>query len=80
VTDVGYEHLNRHDLRHTGLTWMTDAGVPVHVDGLGRVNRGSADRCCDARADSPIRSQPMLLWSVSVPSALGFGVLAHVTG
>ena len=21
----------RHDLRHTGLTWMADAGVPVHV-------------------------------------------------
>ncbi len=25
-----YEHLRRHDLRHTGLTWMADAGVPVH--------------------------------------------------
>jgi integrase len=22
---------DRHDLRHTGLTWMADAGVPVHV-------------------------------------------------
>ncbi|WP_425566891.1 tyrosine-type recombinase/integrase [Sphaerisporangium flaviroseum] len=21
----------RHDLRHTGLTWMADAGVPMHV-------------------------------------------------
>ncbi|MEU6160002.1 tyrosine-type recombinase/integrase [Streptomyces sp. NPDC047130] len=21
----------RHDLRHTGLTWFADAGVPVHV-------------------------------------------------
>jgi len=30
VTDLGYEHLRRHDLRHTGLTWMADAGVPVH--------------------------------------------------
>ena len=28
---LGYEHLVRHDLRHTGLTWMADAGVPVHV-------------------------------------------------
>ena len=28
---LGYEHLRRHDLRHTGLTWMADAGVPVHV-------------------------------------------------
>jgi site-specific recombinase XerC len=31
VTGLGYEHLRRHDLRHTGLTWMVDAGVPVHV-------------------------------------------------
>src|SRR5256714_11258073 len=31
VTAVGFEHLRRHDLRHTGLTWMADAGVPVHV-------------------------------------------------
>ena len=31
VTPLGYEHLRRHDLRHTGLTWMADAGVPVHV-------------------------------------------------
>ena len=31
VTALGYEHLVRHDLRHTGLTWMADAGVPVHV-------------------------------------------------
>ncbi|WP_101254359.1 tyrosine-type recombinase/integrase [Streptomyces barkulensis] len=31
VTGLGYEHLRRHDLRHTGLTWMADAGVPLHV-------------------------------------------------
>src|SRR5216110_3280721 len=31
VTQLGYEHLRRHDLRHTGLTWMADASVPVHV-------------------------------------------------
>ena len=31
VTQLGYPHLRRHDLRHTGLTWMADAGVPVHV-------------------------------------------------
>jgi integrase len=31
VSDLGYEYLRRHDLRHTGLTWMADAGVPVHV-------------------------------------------------
>ena len=31
VTRLGYEHLRRHDLRHTGLTWMADASVPFHV-------------------------------------------------
>ena len=31
VRALGYEHLRRHDLRHTGLTWMADAGVPLHV-------------------------------------------------
>ncbi|MBM7086843.1 tyrosine-type recombinase/integrase [Micromonospora humidisoli] len=31
VTKLGFEHLRRHDLRHTGLTWLADAGVPVHV-------------------------------------------------
>lgn len=31
VKALGYEHLCRHSLRHTGLTWMADAGVPVHV-------------------------------------------------
>ncbi|MGW4062405.1 tyrosine-type recombinase/integrase [Amycolatopsis sp. NPDC004747] len=30
VAKLGYDHLRRHDLRHTGLTWMADAGVPVH--------------------------------------------------
>jgi hypothetical protein len=31
VTQLGHEHLRRHDLRHMGLTWMADAGIPVHV-------------------------------------------------
>ncbi|MDT7714826.1 MAG: hypothetical protein QOH09_818 [Pseudonocardiales bacterium] len=32
VTKLGHEHLRRHDLRHrhTGLTWMADAGTPIH--------------------------------------------------
>ncbi|MFJ7214009.1 tyrosine-type recombinase/integrase [Amycolatopsis sp. NPDC098790] len=30
VAKLGYEQLRRHDLRHTGLTWMADAGVPIH--------------------------------------------------
>ncbi|WP_246460373.1 tyrosine-type recombinase/integrase [Streptomyces himalayensis] len=28
---LGHEYLRRHDLRHTALTWMADAGVPLHV-------------------------------------------------
>lgn len=31
VPQLGYEHLRRHDLRHTGPTWLADAGVPTHV-------------------------------------------------
>jgi integrase len=31
VTELGYPWLRRHGLRHTGLTWMADAGVRVHV-------------------------------------------------
>lgn len=27
VASLGFEHLRRHGLRHTGLTWMADAGV-----------------------------------------------------
>lgn len=30
VAKLGFEHLRRHDLRHTGLAWFADAGVPLH--------------------------------------------------
>ncbi|GAA5104995.1 tyrosine-type recombinase/integrase [Nocardia iowensis] len=30
VAKLGFEHLRRHDLRPTGLTWFADAGVPLH--------------------------------------------------
>jgi integrase len=30
VTKLGYEHLTRHGLRPTGLTWLADAGVSVY--------------------------------------------------
>ncbi|MCU1642941.1 MAG: integrase [Nocardia sp.] len=30
VASLGYRHLVRHTLRHTGLTWFADAGVPIH--------------------------------------------------
>lgn len=29
VTELGYEHLKRHGLRRTDLTWMADASVPL---------------------------------------------------
>ena len=42
VTALGYEHLRRHDLRHTGLTWFADAGVPLHhlqrIAGHGQIS------------------------------------------
>jgi integrase len=31
VTRLVYDYLRRHDLWHTGLTWMADGGAPVHV-------------------------------------------------
>lgn len=31
VTALGLPNLTRHGLRHTGATWMADAGVPLHV-------------------------------------------------
>ncbi|MFI2664265.1 hypothetical protein [Micromonospora carbonacea] len=31
VTKLGHEHLRRHDLRHTGLTWMPTPGCPVRM-------------------------------------------------
>ena len=30
-TGLGPAGLRRHDLRHTGATWMADAGVSLHV-------------------------------------------------
>lgn len=31
VGDLGLPDLTRHGLRHTGATWMADAGIPLHV-------------------------------------------------
>lgn len=31
VTNLGLPSLTRHGLRHTGATWLADAGVPLHV-------------------------------------------------
>ena len=59
-----HEHLRRHDLRHTGLTWMADAGVPVHV--LRKI----------AGHGSPVTTQRYLHQSITdAGTALG----AHLT-
>ena len=43
VASLGFDRLRRHDLRHTGLTWMADAGVPLHhlrkIAGSGQYSR-----------------------------------------
>lgn len=31
VADLGLPNLTRHGLRHTGATWLADAGIPLHV-------------------------------------------------
>lgn len=31
VTDLELASLTRHGLRHTGATWLADAGIPLHV-------------------------------------------------
>ncbi|AZU01070.1 site-specific integrase [Brevibacterium linens] len=31
VNEMGLPQLSRHGLRHTGATWMADAGIPLHV-------------------------------------------------
>lgn len=33
VPKLGYEHLRRHDLRHTGLTWFAGMGLSVFTRG-----------------------------------------------
>ncbi|MGV9270416.1 tyrosine-type recombinase/integrase [Kitasatospora sp. NPDC003701] len=73
VVALGFEHLRRHDLRHTGLTWMADAGVPLHVlrkiaghgsltPALDRAGRRGAER-------APARA-PRGPWSRSGPAGL----------
>lgn len=54
VTKLGYEHLRRHDLRHTGLTWMADAGVSLHV--LQKI-AGHADSRTTERYLNPDRQE-----------------------
>ncbi|MFF5107329.1 tyrosine recombinase XerC [Streptomyces sp. NPDC000134] len=67
VTKPGYEHLRRHDLRHTGLTWFADAGVPVHV--LRRI----------ADHGSLVITQRYLHPDVRSITAAGTALSAHLT-
>lgn len=67
VTKLGYEHLRRHDLRHTGLTWFADAGVPVHV--LRRI----------AGHGSLVTTQRYLHPDVRSITAAGTALSAHLT-
>ncbi|MBB5868630.1 integrase [Allocatelliglobosispora scoriae] len=68
IRSLGYEHLRRHDLRHTGLTWMADAGVPVHVL---RVIAGHGSLTTTQRYLHPDRRKI---------DAAGASLSAHLTG
>jgi integrase len=59
VTELGYRQLKRHSLRHTGLTWMADAGVPVHV--LRKIT-GHADLSTTQRCLHPNRQSVAGFW------------------
>ncbi|CAL9287231.1 tyrosine-type recombinase/integrase [Streptomyces sp. SudanB182_2057] len=67
VIRLGYEHLRRHDLRHTSLTWFADAGVPVHV--LRRIaGHGSLKTTpTSTRSRPPAQHSPPHLSAVRAP-------------
>ncbi|MCX4903552.1 tyrosine-type recombinase/integrase [Streptomyces sp. NBC_00878] len=67
VTQLGYEHPRRHDLRHTGLTWLADAGVRIHV--LRRI----------AGHGSPTTTQRYLHPDVHKITAAGTALSAHLS-
>lgn len=48
VKDLGLPDLTRHGLRHTGATWMADAGIPLHVlqDILGHASVETTAATC----------------------------------
>ncbi|MEU6172405.1 tyrosine-type recombinase/integrase [Streptantibioticus parmotrematis] len=67
VVRLGLEHLRRHDLRHTGLTWLADAGVPLHVLRL------------IAGHGSLLTTQPYLHPSKRASTEAGAALSAHLT-
>lgn len=75
VTRLGLGGLVRHGLRHTALTWMADAGVPLHM--LQRV-AGHTDPAVterylhpDSAALTAVGDQFSLWWSQSGPKSEG---------
>jgi integrase len=72
VTGLGYEHLKRHRLRHTGLTWMADAGVPLHTlrKIAGHADLGTTQRYLHPDRQSVTDAGKLLsghLWSQNGP-------------
>ncbi|WP_245205633.1 tyrosine-type recombinase/integrase [Kitasatospora sp. RG8] len=82
VVALDYEHLRRHDLRHTGPTWMTDAGAPLHVlrktAGHGSLTtthwylnpRPALDRAGRRGTERAPQQTPPGAWSRSGPAGL----------
>lgn len=73
MTSLGYEHLRRHDLRHTGLT-STDAGVPVHVlrKIAGHSSLTTTQRCLHPDASAvPAAGQTLTAYLRAPPSSSG---------
>lgn len=55
VAELGHEYLRRQDLRHTGLTWMADAGLPLPLL-CGAAGRPPQDARRYLPPDGPVRS------------------------
>jgi integrase len=72
VTQLGYEHLRRHDLRHTGLTWTADAGVPVHVlrKIAGHGSLVTTQRYLHPDASPSLTQKCPLTWALTMVSGL----------
>jgi hypothetical protein len=72
VTGLGYEHLKRRGLRHTGLTWIADAGVPLHTlrKIAGHADLGTTQRYLHPDRQSVADAGKLLfghLWSQNGP-------------
>lgn len=68
VTHLGYEHLRRHDLRHTGLTWLERRGVASDAT-FGNL-----------REDGSVRVAVLAGFRLSRPFGRGHAVFSGVPG